>query len=138
MQGRDGLTVACRMKERSIFLSYVAEDQKWAESFSTILAPTKIPVHAPESLLKGGENWADQLREAIRTSTHVCVLVGANTRRSKWVDREIELSTEPSDSRPGAALVGVILPTHDDFSLPYYEPEKVPLRLHDLVQSEYA
>jgi hypothetical protein len=54
------------------------------------------------------------------------------------VDREIELGTESREDGPGAGLVGVILPPHDDFSRPYYDPENVPVRLHDLVQNEYA
>lgn len=66
------------------------------------------------------------------------VLIGPETRYSKWVDKEIELATKPSKSGPGAGLIGVILPTHEDFPKPYYEPELVPLRLHDRIQAEYA
>jgi hypothetical protein len=79
-----------------------------------------------------------QLRDCALRSTHTVVLIGPATRLSKWVDREIAVSTESREEGPGAGLIGVILPHHEDFSRPYYDPQNVPLRLHDLVESEYA
>jgi len=68
--------------------------------------------------MKSGEDFEAQLRESIGTATHTIVLVGPQTRFSRWVDREIEQSTESREDAPGAALVGVILPSHEDFSRP--------------------
>jgi hypothetical protein len=99
----------------------------------TDTAICNVPAEAPP-----GKVILSSLREAILASSHTLVLVGPTTRLSQWVDREIELSTETRNGGPGAGLIGVILPTHDDFSRPYYDPENVPVRLHDLVQSEYA
>ena len=42
------------------------------------------------------------------------------------------------ENGPGAGLIGVILPYHDDFDRPYYEPELVPLRLHDFIEQKVA
>jgi MTH538 TIR-like domain (DUF1863) len=80
----------------------------------------------------------DHLRQQATGATITIVLIGPATRFSHWVDQEIEVSTKPTKSGPGAGLVGVILPHHEDYSKPYYDPEHVPLRLHDRILAEYA
>jgi hypothetical protein len=42
------------------------------------------------------------------------------------------------ENGPGAGLIGVILPNHDDFKRPFYEPELVPLRLHEFITQQVA
>ncbi len=126
------------MKEPCIFLSYVHADQSWAEQFSSLLSGSGIAICNAWSSLELGEDFDARLRESIRTATHTVVLVGPRTRFSRWVDREIEQSTESREDGPGAALIGVILPTNEDFSRPYYDPENAPLRLHDSIQNDYA
>jgi hypothetical protein len=51
---------------------------------------------------------------------------------------EMEVAMATRENGPGAGLIGVILPNHDDFKRPYYEPELVPLRLHDFIMQEVA
>lgn len=122
----------------NIFLSYVHEDQSWADRCTSLLRGIGASIHTARSLLEPGEEFQRRLREAIHQTTHSLVLIGPRTRLSKWVDCEIELSTESRDDGPGAGVIGVILPSHEDFSRPYYDPENVPVRLHDLIQNEYA
>lgn len=126
------------MKEPCIFLSYVHADRSWAEQFSSLLAGSGITTRNSWSSLTPGEDFEARLRESIGTATHTLVLIGPQTRFSRWVDREIEQSIEAREDAPGAALIGVILPIHEDFPRPYYDPENVPLRLHDSIQNEYA
>lgn len=126
------------MSPFSAFLSYVHSDHSWAERLAAVLAPTGVVVRSPLSGLQAADKFQHQLRESILASTHTLVLLGPTTRLSRWVDHEIELSTELRGEAPGAGLIGIILPSHEDFSRPYYDPENVPIRLHDLVQSEYA
>ena len=126
------------MKSTCVFLSYVKADQAHAESLAAMLTANGSTVCNPPSAPLPPKNTLAFLREALLTATHTLVLIGPTTRQSRWVDREIELSTEVRDDGPGASLIGVILPAHADFSQPYYDPENVPLRLHDLVQNEYA
>lgn len=109
------------MKEPCIFISYVHADQSWAEQFSSLLVSSGIAICSSWSSLKPGEDFEARLRESIGTATHTVVLVGPQTRFSRWVDREIEQSTESREDGPGAALIGVILPSHEDFSRLYYE-----------------
>lgn len=122
----------------TIFLSHVLEDQSWADQCAALLRSIGASVYTARSLLEPGDEFPRRLREAILQTTHTLVLIGPRTRLSQWVDREIELSTESRDDGPGAGVVGIILPSHEDFSRPYYDPENVPVRLHDLVQNEYA
>lgn len=126
------------MKTAGIYLSYLKSDQPWAERLAARLESAKLTVSNPPSGLPLEKVGPEAVREAILASSHTLVLIGPTTRFSRWVDREIELSTEPREEGPGAGLVGVILPEHEDFSRPYYDPANVPIRLHDLIQSEYA
>lgn len=92
----------------------------------------------PTEGISPGTEIQEALQKSLAQATIIIVLIGATTRFSRWVDTEIQLATQPTKSAPGAGLIGVVLPTHDDFSKPYYEPDLVPLRLHDRVQAEYA
>ena len=122
----------------NVFLSHVHEDQSWADQCAALLRSIGASVHTAQSLLEPGEEFQHLWQEAILQTTHILVLIGPRTRLSQWVDREIELGTESRDDGPGAGVVGIILPSHEDFSRPYYDPENIPVRLHDLVQNEYA
>ena len=124
--------------QRQIFLSYVKADQPWAERLSTMLATVPVDTSPVPSANLPGESFEASLRQAILGASHTLVLVGPGTRRSRRVDHEIELSTERRAGGPAARVIGVILPNHPDFRQPYYEPDHVPVRLHDLVQSEHA
>jgi hypothetical protein len=119
------------MSQAQVYLSYTKADQSWANKLASLLSGPGISVNKPK-------DFQDQLEGVLNSATCVVVLIGTQTRLSKWVDREIELSTDSRENGPAAGLVGVILPSHVDFSLPYYDPENIPLRLHDLVENEYA
>ena len=125
------------MTEPRIFLSFIRADQDWARRIAAHLAKAGLEYLDPTTL-NAGEDWSQWIQNAAQTATHTLVLIGPRTRLSTWVDQEIELSTRCRENGPGAALIGVILPHHEDFGQPYYEPENVPLRLHDLIQSGYA
>lgn len=122
----------------NVFLSHVHEDRSWADQCVALLRSIGASVHTARSLLEPGDEFPRRLQEAILETTHILVLIGPRTRLSQWVDREIELSTESREDGPGAGVVGLILPSHEDFSRPYYDPENIPVRLHDLVQNDYA
>lgn len=134
----DAARISCMKNQPNIFLSYVREDQTWAERCASLLQSIGASTHTVRSLMAPGETFQRRLQETILQTTHILVLIGARTRLSQWVDREIELGTESRDDGPGAGVIGIILPSHEDFSRPYYDPENVPVRLHDLIQNEYA
>lgn len=123
--------------EQRVYLSYANNDALFATEMRGVLQQVGVAVSLAD---EGGlaSVAPDTLREELKRATITIVLIGPTTRLSRWVDREIELSTRPTKGSPGAGLIGVVLPTHDDFPKPYYEPESVPLRLHDRIQAEYA
>lgn len=121
-----------------IFFSYVLEDRPWADQCARLMQGIGASICSAPAL-RPPEEFQAQLQEAVRQATHTLVLIGPRTRLSKYVDLEIELSAERrDDGGPGAGVVGIILPSHEDFTRPYYDPQSIPLRLHDLIQNEYA
>jgi hypothetical protein len=126
------------LKVPRIFLSHLPADQPLADQLATLLQASGFELCKSWDAMQPEAASEASLEDCVKGATHTVVLIGPQTRFSLWVDHEIERSTEPRDDGPGAALIGVILPNHEDYSRPYYDPENIPLRLHDLIQSEYA
>ncbi len=124
--------------DQRVFISYAQGDTEYASRLRELLTNAGLTVLSGDEQAPAVAVVRDATEEQAAQATTNIVLIGPNTRFSKWVDAEIELATKPSKSGPGAGLIGVVLPTHDDYTKPYYEPELVPLRLHDRIQGEYA
>jgi hypothetical protein len=132
---------------KTVFLSYLPQDEIYAKSLKQILEGLEYVVVGFLDLEHG---MGDSLTEAARQSLQDCgwliVLLSNDTKDSAIIDMEISVATQPKfalrsldTSEPSSAgLIGVILPVHDDFSKPYYDPPNVPLRLHDRVLWEYG
>lgn len=124
---------------RQIFLSHVSDDKGYAVKFRTLLEPLGYSAFTCFDIPSDqGPDIADKVESVLTHCSLVVVLVGPKTRLSRWVDMEIDLGLSPRIGQPAAGLLGIILPEHEDFSKPYYEPESVPARLHDRVRWEYA
>ena len=84
------------------------------------------------------EYIARLIREQYLSDASVCVvLIGAETYKRKHVDWEIAAAlTRQSGGRSG--LVGLLLPSHPDFSRSSYTSMIVPPRLHANILSGYA
>lgn len=121
-----------------VYITYAASDKSWADRMRLILETAGVSVVSPDSITRSGDSWFESIRSAIDSATVLFVLIGPRTRLSKWVDREIELATRRTAVSSAAGLVAVVLPEHSDFGKPYYDPEKVPLRIHDHVSRESA
>jgi len=121
-----------------VFLSFASSDLKRAGEMEQLLKNAGAEVVSPAKELSVGATVVDEIIAAIAKADVVFVLIGPKTRGSRWVDWEIETATRNSPSSPPAALVAVILPEHDDYSKPFYDPEDVPLRVHDHVSRESA
>lgn len=122
---------------KHVYLSYVQSDEGYADKFRAILDGLNFQVSACREN-KITQDVREQVESALTHCSVVVVLIGPNTRSSRWVDLEISLATEPRIGQPGAGLLGIILPEHEDFAKPYYGPDNVPLRLHDRIVWEYA
>ena len=126
------------LAEHRVLLSFAREDAAFATRMGNLITELGAAILPRDESNLMGADIKGNLRGRLMQATMIIVLIGSTTRFSRWVDIEIEFSTKPTKEGPGAGLIGVVLPTHDDFSKPYYEPELVPLRLHDRILAEYA
>jgi TIR domain len=111
-----------------VFISHSRADAGFANEFEQTLLAIKVASWNFNSAIAPGDNYLEKVKPALETCTHIVVLVSPLTRDSRWVDMEMEVAMATRENGPGAGLIGVILPNHDDFKRPYYEPELVPLR----------
>jgi len=121
-----------------VFLSCIHSDMRWAHAMRQMLGATGAEVLLVSDSIRPGDSIAERVREAIAMASVVFVLIGPRTRGSKFVNWEIEIATQGTPSRPAPGLVAVILPEHADYPRPFYDPENVPLRIHDHVSRESA
>lgn len=121
-----------------IFLAYARPDREYALKLKELLASVGLESVDSAEDLRVAESAQFQLRELIAEAHTTIVLLGPDTRKSQWVDFEIQQAVSGVKRQMGTALIAVVLPTHEDFRKPYYDPELVPLRVHDLILQEFA
>jgi hypothetical protein len=121
-----------------VFISHSQADAGFANELEQTLLAIKVLSWNFNSVIGPGDNYLEKVKPALETCTHIMALVGPLTKDSQWVDMEMEVAMAARENGPGAGLIGVILPNHDDFKRPYYEPELVPRRLHDFITQEVA
>jgi hypothetical protein len=71
-----------------VFLSYAVADQQPAESVRAKLAASGARVFMAPKELAPGDDFAERIREALRGSTEVWVLVSPSSVKSEWVTTE--------------------------------------------------
>ncbi len=120
-----------------IYLSYVHSDEGYAKRFAELLEPLSIVTNSIRDAEVNCHTEVDAESILSQCSLFV-VLIGPKTRDSRWVDIEIALATRRRRAGLPGGLLGIILPEHPDHSMPYYEAENIPVRLHDRVRWEYA
>lgn len=85
------------------------------------------------------ETIRQKIRDSfLRDSTVTVVLLGPCTWARKHVDWEISSSLRHSDYNPRSGLLGILLPTHPDYGKGAYNPHRVPRRLYENVEVDYA
>ena len=131
-------TMAALDSNPKVFLSFAASDKRSADAMRQILESQGVEVLSAETSIRAGAQWLESLRSAMSSASVIFVLIGPRTRESKWVNQEIEMAIQGTPSSPPAALVAVILKEHEDYSRPFYDPDNVPLRIHDHVSRESA
>ena len=121
-----------------VFISFAASDKRSADEMRKMLESEGVEVLSAESSSRAGTHMLESLHSAMSSASVVFVLIGPRTRASKWVNQEIEMAIQGTPSSPPAGLVAVILKDHEDYSRPFYDPDNVPLRIHDHVSRESA
>jgi hypothetical protein len=123
----------------TVFLSYAPSDRRRADAMQHLLEAAGTKVLAVAAARRAmGDTMLATIGDALSEATVTVVLIGPQTRSSRWVDKEIELAMQGTANRPPTGLVAVILPEHEDYSRPFYDPENVPLRIHEHVSRESA
>jgi hypothetical protein len=126
---------------KRIFLIYAIDDQSWARRFELLVSPLGYYTFPTSGDAFSGARSTNKpliVKSAIQSCSFAVVLIGKRTHMSRWVDQEIAWALTQWDGKPAAGLLGIVLPEHEDFGKPYYEPSLVPGRLHDRVRWEYA
>lgn len=121
-----------------VFISHSAVDAGYANRIEELLGELQIQSWNFNTQVGPGDSYIEKAKPALESCSHIFVLIGPVTKESQWVDMEMEVAMSPGESGPGARLIGIILPHHGDFNRPYYEPELIPMRLHDFVKQDAA
>ncbi|MCC6580241.1 MAG: toll/interleukin-1 receptor domain-containing protein [Phycisphaeraceae bacterium] len=74
-----------------VFLSYSNEDSQFAGKLAAALERHGLRVWRAESMLPG-DNWADEVSRALRSSDAMVVLISPASMKSPWVLKEIEFA----------------------------------------------
>lgn len=75
--------------EFDLFISYSTRDSKAAKKIDTTATALGLKGFLAEKDLKGGDEWADRIRDALNSSREVVILVTPNSIGSIWVHREL-------------------------------------------------
>lgn len=129
--------------KRKTFVSfYHKDDQIYRERFENLFGDLVV-----SKSVDGGDIDSDTSDEYIKKliqkdylsdTTVLVVLIGAKTKCRKHVDWEISgiLNYKVGDNYAG--LLGLFLPTHQNYGADKYAPDSIPQRLQANVKSGYA
>jgi hypothetical protein len=76
--------------------------------------------------------------EYIKDSTVTIVLIGKETWKRKHIDWEIATSLVNGSKNKRNGLIGILLPSRDDYGKTNYDACTIPPRLHDNTKCGYA
>lgn len=130
-------------KHHKVFLSYHHENDEYyknqfAREFGHAYVSKTVEVGDMNPNLKT-ETIRRKIRdEYLRDSTVTVVLVGKETWKRKHIDWEISASIRHTEFNARSGLLGLILPTHPNYSTSNYNPHIIPPRLYDNIKCEFA
>lgn len=76
-------------KEHRIFISYAHEDKRIAEFIERRLSNGGLSIWRDDEALAGGSFLPAEILENIRNSSHFCVIVSPDAKKSRWVAQEL-------------------------------------------------
>lgn len=132
-------------QKHKIFISYYhKEDQHYKNELEKILGKEYAISRSVQIGDINPNNNTDYTRQIIRDnylrdSSVTIVLIGKNTWKRKHVDWEIYSSMRNTISNPRSGVIGIILPTRDDFGkgIPFNK-YTIPPRLADNLDNKYV
>ncbi len=120
-----------------VFVSFHHEDQQYKNYFIKAMGDDIVDRSVGDGDINDSNN-TDTMRQQIRDNfiadaTVTVVLIGFCTWQRKHVDWEVGSSLRDTRRNPRCGLLGILLPTHPDFSQQTYRPALIPPRLWDNV-----
>mgnify|MGYP002080501510 FL=1 len=103
---------------RTIFVSYAHKDEPHVAALEQGLARHDIHIHRDETILRGGDAFAEALRKEVRSVDCVLVVISRNAARSEWVRSEVAWALADHRERGFVKrIVPLLLPSGrlDDF-----------------------
>ncbi|MFW9778518.1 MAG: TIR domain-containing protein [Candidatus Heimdallarchaeota archaeon] len=130
-------------KRYRVFVSYHHENdedykKRFEEKGGSIVVSNQIQTEDIDSHSEMEAIIAKIRTKYLRDSTVTIVLVGKETWKQKQIDWEIAASIQKIQKIPRSGLMGLILPTHPNFSGKKVEPSLIPPRLYDNITNRYA
>ena len=116
-----------------VFISHVHNDEALAQKIVAILEEAGLEVWDDTREILPGDNWAEQVAQALKESEAMVVLLTPEATRSRWIRREIEYAL--GEERYSKRLIPVLVGDPADFS-----QEAIPWilwRLQMIKLSEY-
>ena len=95
---------------RKVFISHASADDMFVAELRRRLDAQGVPVWVDSRNLRGGDELAPEIEQAITEAAHVVVVISPATVNSEWVSREVEKALEVQRSRPGYRVIPVLLP----------------------------
>ena len=119
-----------------VFASFHHKDEYYREAFIKMMDTDIIDKSVGDGDIDDDRLTTDTIRgkirdEFIRDATVTVVLVGRCTWQRKHVDWEIGSSLRATKLNSRCGLLGILLPSHSDFSLDAFRPHLIPPRLAD-------
>lgn len=96
-----------------VFISYAHSDEALVRKIVAILKRAGLEVWDDSEILPG-DNWAEQVAQALKESEAMVVLLTPEATRSRWVRREIEYAL--GEKRYSKRLIPVLVGDPTDFS----------------------
>jgi len=134
------------VKRHNIFISYHHDnDQGYRDQFENMFI-TSYDIAVSKSVQIGDINPnlpTDRIRQIIRDqyikdTTVTIVLIGKETWKRKHIDWEIGSSIRQTQNNSRCGLIGILLPSRDDYYRDKYDPHTVPPRLVKNVDCGFA
>lgn len=96
-----------------VFISHVHNDEALAQKIVEILEEAGLEVWDDTREILPGDNWAEQVAQALKESEAMVVLLTPEATRSRWVRREIEYAL--GEERYSKRLIPVLVGDPADF-----------------------
>lgn len=121
------------IETKNIYISYNHTDKYFKDRLNKIIGEKYNTTSSPQeySIKNNVNRYFEQLEN--NSEDIVIVLIGTDTYKSKNVDWEIEYGLSHD-----SCIIGLCLPTNDDYRKKTVNPNKLPIKLVNNLYSGYA